>query len=239
MSHPLLAQLERGDAAARRDACAAIARDPSAVLLIEPLRRALDDPDAGVRRAAGDSLVLLGRRAGEVDGLLLDALRGDRPASRFEAARALAELAPPSPKLVPALIEALGSERRDTAWEAARILVDAGRLHAEVTPIVVGLVRAGPSPGARAMAASCLRELAPEHPEAAAVLLEASRDRDVSLRRAAFTALPAVAPFAAPGAVAARCREAAAGDADGSVRTLAARALELIEGDAPDARDAR
>jgi len=233
VSHPLVARLESGDVAERRDACAAIARDPSAVLLLEPLRRALDDPDAGVRRAAGDSLVALGRRAGEVDALLLDVLRGDQPESRFEAARALAELAPPSPKLVPVLVEALGSERRDTAWEAARILVDAGRLHAEVAPIVIGLVRAGPSAGVRAMAAACLRELAPEHAEAARALLDATHDPDTSLRRAAFTALPAVAPFAPPGTVAARCREAAGGDADASVRRLAARALELIEADTP------
>jgi HEAT repeat protein len=229
MSHPLVARLEHGDVAERRDACAAIARDPSAVLLIAPLARALDDADPGVRRAAGDALVALGRRAGEVDAVLLEALRGPRPASRFEAARALAELAPPSPKLVPVLIEALGSERRETAWEAARILVDAGRLHPEVPPIVVGLVRAGPSPGVRAMAAACLRELAPEHPEAAEALLEASRDREASLRRAAFTALPAVAPFAAPGSVTARCREAAREDDDASVRALAARAGELVE----------
>jgi len=232
VSHPLLTQLEGGDVETRRKACDAIALDPSAVLLLEPLCRALEDPDAGVRRAAGNSLVALGRHSGEVDGLLLGVLRGERPESRFEAARALAELAPPSPKLVPALIEALGSERRETAWEAARLLVDAGRMHAEVAPIVIGLVRAGPTPDVRRMAVACVRELAPEHPETAAALLEISREADPGLRRAAFTALPAAAPFT-PDGLAARCREAADDDADASVRTLAARALELIERSAP------
>ena len=229
MTHPLVAQLETGDVAARREACNAIVRDASAVLLLEPLRDALADPDPGVRRAAGNALVQLGRNESEVDTLLLAALRSGGTESRFEAAHALAELAPPSPKLLPALIEALGHERRETAWEAARILVDAGRLHAEVAPIVIGLVRAGPSTAVRSMAIACLRELAPEHPEARVALLEASRDDEGSLRRAAFTALPAVEAYAeANGEVEARCREAAASDRDPTVRTLAERALELI-----------
>ena len=229
MSHPLVARLREGDAAARRATCAAIPDDAAAVLLIEPLGNTLADPDPAVRRAAGDALVRIGREAREVDALLLRVLRGDEPASRFEAARALAELAPPSPKLVPVLVEALASPRRETAWEAARLLVDAGRLHPEVTPIVIGLVRAAPSPAARAMAVACLRELAPEHPGAEPALLEASRDAHASLRRAAFTALPAVTTHLPPGAAsAARCREAAGGDADPAVRRLAARALEII-----------
>jgi HEAT repeat protein len=233
VSHPLVAQLETGDAAARRAACAAIVQDPSAVLLLEPLRDALGDSDPGVRRAAGDALVQLGRQAGEVDALLLGVLRSGRTESRFEAAHALAELAPPSPKLIPALVAALGHERRETAWEAARILVDAGRLHAEVAPIVIGLVRAGPSTAVRCMAVACLRELAPEHPESAKALLEVSRDPEPTLRRAAFTALPSVAPYAAPGEeIGARCRDAAAADPDPAVRTLAERALELIQRDA-------
>jgi HEAT repeat protein len=229
VSHPLVERLECGDAPARRAAAGAIARDPAAALLLEPLARALDDADPGVRRAAGDALVALGRSEREVDRLLLGALRGERAESRFEAARAMAELAPPSPKLVPALVEALSAPRRETAWEAARILVDAGRLHAEVAPLLTGLVRAGPDAAARAMAVACLRELAPERPESAAALLDASRDPDVGVRRAAFTALPALAPFAEPGPIAARCREAAGDDPDASVRSLAERARELIE----------
>lgn len=236
MSHPLVDRLRDGDAETRRAACAAIAEDPSAVLLLEALRDALADPEPAVRRAASRALARLGRETPEVDPLLLEALRGDRPESRFEAARALAELAPPSPKLVPALIEALGSQRRETAWEAARLLVDAGRLHAEVAPIVIGLVRAGPTPGVRSMAVSCLRELAPEHPEAAAALLDAAADPDAGLRRAAFTALPSIAACqppdgAARAALEARCGEAAGSDPDASVRTLADRARALVRGD--------
>jgi HEAT repeat protein len=246
VSHPLAERLRDGDAEARRAACAAIAEDPSAVLLLEPLRDALADPEPAVRRAASRALARLGRETPAVDALLLEALRGDRPESRFEAARALAELAPPSPKLVPVLIETLGCERRETAWEAARLLVDAGRLHAEVPPIVIGLVRAGPTPSVRSMAVSCLRELAPEHPEAAAALLAAAADPDAGLRRAAFTALPSIAACQPPGPVRtdllARCSEAARSDRDASVRSLADRALALVRGNGgagPDGRPTR
>jgi HEAT repeat protein len=225
VSHPLVEQLERGDEAARCKACAAIAEDPAAALLLGPLARALGDASAAVRRAAGDALARLGRSAREVDGLLLAALRGDDPRSRFEAARTLAALAPPAPRLVPVLVEALGSAEPETAWEAARLLADAGRLHAEVVPIVTGLARAGATPAVRRMAIFCLQKLAPERPESVAALLEASRDPDPVLRRAAVMALPAVAE--AEGAVAARLAEAAERDPDPDVRRLAGRAREL------------
>ncbi len=225
VSHPLLAQLRAEDAEARRAACAAIALDPAAVLLLAPLAQALGDGSAAVRRAAGNALVHLGRTLPEVDARLLAALRGDDPRSRFEAARALAELAPPAPRLIPVLVEALGSVEGETAWEAARLLVDAGRLHAEVTPIVTGLVRAGATPAVRRMAIFCLQKLAPERPESETALLEASRDPDPALRRAAVMALPSL--VAAGGAVAERLAEAARDDPDPAVRRLAGRAREI------------
>lgn len=225
MSHPLVEQLQSGDDAARRAACAAIPDDPAAVLLLAPLARALGDASAAVRRAAGDALVRLGRSVSEVDGLLLTALRGDDPRSRFEAARALAALAPPAPRLIPALVETLGSAEREMAWEAARLLVDAGRLHAEVVPIVTGLARAGATPDVRRMAIFCLQKLAPERPESLAALLEASRDPDPALRRAAVLALPALSDASGP--VAERLAEAAERDPDPAVRRLAGRAREI------------
>jgi hypothetical protein len=95
------------------------------------------------------------------------------------------------------------------------------------------------------MAVSCLRELAPEHPEAAAALLEAAADPDATLRRAAFTALPSLASCWADepddgGDFETRCREAARSDPDAGVRTLAGRALELIRNEgATGARENR
>jgi len=226
VSHPLVERLGDPDPAARREACAAIARDPAAALLVEPLGAALADPDPGVRRAAGNALARLGRSSDDVDAVLHAALRGEDRAGRFEAARALAALAPPGPKLLPALLEALESPVGDVAWEAARILVDAGRLHAEVAPIMAGLARAGGSPAARRMAVFCLGKLAPEQPATGETLLEASRDADVALRRAAVSALPGLLE---PGPeVAARLEEASAEDPDPGVRRLAERGRSLM-----------
>jgi len=234
VTHPLVAQLRSEEAPERRAACSAIADDPAAALLIEPLAAALGDPELRVRRAAGDALVRLGRSLPEVDGLLLAALRGEDPASRFEAARALAELAPPAPRLVPALVEALGSREGETAWEAARLLVDAGRLHHEVLPLVTGLVRAGATPALRRMAIFCLRELSPERPETIDALLDASRDPDPALRRAALSALPALLAGAGDGdAVSRRLAEAAREDPDPVARRLAERASELFRQETP------
>jgi HEAT repeat protein len=138
----------------------------------------------------------------------------------------MAELAPPGPKLLPALLEGLASEERDVAWEAARLLVDAGRLHAEVAPILAGLVRAGETAAQRRMAVTCLQKLAPEDPETAKALIEASRDGDVALRRAAVTALSGLVE---PGAgVRTRLDEAATRDPDPAVRRLAERGGELL-----------
>ncbi len=221
----------------RRAACRAALEDPSAVLFLDALVGALADDAARVRRAAGDTLAALGQRHAEVDPLLREALRGDDPLARFEAARILAELAPPAPRLIPALVEALDSPSQETAWEAARLLAATGRLHAEVLPIVTGLVHAGETPSVRRMALFCLRDLAPERPETHEALLAASRSEDPSLRRAAITTLPSLASGAPGGngaraAIAARLEEAAARDPDPAVRALAARAAGLALGPA-------
>lgn len=235
MSHPLRERLTDASPAERRAACRAVPDDPSAVLLLEAVGEALGDSDAGVRRAAGDALVALGRRHPEVDPLLLAALRADGAPRRFEAARALAALAPPAPRLIPALVEALGSAEQEIAWEAARLLVDTGRMHAEVVPIVTGLVHAGPSAGARRMAIFCLGKLAPERPETGEALLAASRSEEPALRRAAVSALPALARSGnACEAVASRLAEAAGSDPDPAVRALAERARTLGGQSEPD-----
>ena len=77
------------------------------------------------------------------------------------------------------MVEALHNTDGDVRWAAARVIVETGRSHAEVLPLLVGLVRGGESPVLRRMATFALRELAPDRPEAAQVLLEASRDADL------------------------------------------------------------
>ncbi len=192
MSHPVIEALRDPDPAVRLAACHDAAIDPSGVLLIDALGDALGDPVRAVVRAAQDALVALGERDRAVDEVLRRALRSQDAGRRFGAAAALARLSPPGPTLLPALVEALGSREGDVRWTAARLLVDTGRLHPEVLGILLGLVRGDARPPVRRMAVFALRELAPDHPECARALVQASRDADVTVRRAALTAMAAL-----------------------------------------------
>jgi HEAT repeat protein len=240
VTHPILEQLASADPAARRAACLAAASDPAATLLTESLCNALGDPVKAVSRAASDALVAIGRQRGDVDPGLRAALHGADRARRFAAAFTLARIAPPGPRLLPALVEALASPDGDVRWAAARLLVETGRVHGEVLALLTGLVRGGESPLVRRMAAFALRELAPDRVEAAAALLEAARDGDLHVRRAALTAMASLA--SPPPAVGAQLLETLSHDPDAAARRLAALALgELGAADPscvqPDARE--
>lgn len=231
MTHPIAERLASSDADTRRAACAAAAEDPAGTLLAPALARALGDPSKAVVRAASDALATIARRAGGVEDVLREALHGESPGARWGAAFTLARLAPPGPRLLPALVEALGSADGDVRWAASRILVDVGRLHGEVLPLLVGLVRGGGTPLVRRMAAYALRSLAPDRPEAARVLLEATYDADLPLRRAALTALAALE--APPPEIPERLVEVLARDRDAPSRRLAALALGELGAAAP------
>ena len=223
MTHPILLRLASPDAETRRSACAEAGEDPAAALLAPALARALGDASKGVTRAASDALVAIVRRGGSIDDVLRGALHSGSQAARWGAAFTLARVEPPGPRLLPALVEALASEDGDVRWAAARILVDAGRLHGEVLALLVGLVRTSESAAVRRMATFALRSLAPDRPEAARVLLEATGDADLRVRRAAFTALAAL--DAPPREVPARLVGALQSDPDAASRRLAALAL--------------
>jgi len=230
VSHPLLAELHSADASRRAAACRAAARDPAGALLAEALVAALDDPAAPVARAAAGALVELARQGGGVMPLLKRALRSGTRAARIQAALALARLEPPGPALLPALVDALAAPEGDLRWSAARVLVDMGRLHGEVLGVLLGLVAGAEQPSARRMASFALRQLAPDRPEAARVLLEATRDGDVAVRRAAVTALAGL--LDPPREVAARLAELR-DDRDPALARLAGLALgELERGEA-------
>ena len=232
MTHPVLERLASADPAQRRAACLDAAQDPAGTLLADALGEALGDPVKAVVRAASDALVEIARRAGGVEGALRSALHSDLPGRRWGAAFTQARLEPPSPRLLPALVEALGSSDGDVRWAAARLIVETGRLHGEVLPLLVGLVRGGESPVLRRMATFALRELAPDRPESARVLLEATRDFDLHVRRAAYTAMASL--LAPPPDVAHRLLEALRADVDAATRRLAALALGEIGAAAPE-----
>jgi HEAT repeat protein len=228
VSHPLREQIASADPQQRAGACRDAAGDPSAVLLIDALGEALGDPDANVARAASEALAEIGARAGEVDAVLRRALHSDRPNARWAAAFASARLAPPGPGLLPALVEALACGAGDVRWRAARLLVENSPVLAEVRPLLLGLAGSDPRPEVRQMAVHCLRELADDDPEAARVLMAATRDRDVRVRRAGLSALAALGD--PPAAIPERLLEAASDDADPPSRRIAEAALRILAG---------
>lgn len=226
MSHPILDRLRSPDPDERRAACLAAAEDPAGTLLADALGEALGDPVKAVVRAASDALVSIGRRAGGVDAVIRDALHSDEPTRRWGAAFTFARLEPPGPRVLPALVEALGSPDGDIRWAAARLLVEAGRRHPEVLPLLLGLVRGGEHAVVRRMATFALRELAPDRPEAAQVLLEATDDPDLHVRRAVYTAMASL--LGPPPQVVEHLLRTLAQDPDAATRRLAALALGEI-----------
>ncbi len=223
MTHPIAQRLRSGDPEERRAACIEAVGDPAATLLLDALGEKLGDPVRAVARSASDALTSLGRRDPAVGGVLRAALHSDGPSRRFGAAFTLARLAPPTPALIPALVEAMSGPDGDVRWAAAKLLVETGRAHGEVLAVLLGLARTADHATCRRMAAYCLRELAPDRPEAARVLLEATFDDDRGVRRAAFTALAALIDPPAP--VRARLCACLADDPDPVVRRIVAVAL--------------
>lgn len=223
MGHPIAERLRHPEPEERRAACAAAAADPAAALLIELLGEALGDAAKSVSQAASDALTAIGRRERQVDSVLRSALRSDSRRRRFAAAYTSVRLGPPTPTLLPALVDCLASADGDERWSAARMLVDLGRLHGEVLGVLVGLVRAGDDPVVRRMASFALRELAPDRPEAARVLAEATRDQQVHVRRAAYSALASL--LDPPAEVGTRLLDALDHEHDLASRRIAAVAL--------------
>jgi glyoxylase-like metal-dependent hydrolase (beta-lactamase superfamily II) len=225
--HPLVARLRDENPQARREACAEAARDPSAVLLVDPLCEALADPEPRVARAASDALVSIGAHDTLVATRLYGALRGASPDGRCWAAFAIARLEPPSIKLLPVLLDGLEREDREIRWSSARLLVELGRLEVEVLPVMLHFVAGDERPRLRRMAVFALRELAPDRPETTRALLAASHSEDPEVRRAA---LPALAPMLEhTEAARARLLEAREQDPDPESRALAASALRALE----------
>jgi len=195
-------------------------------VLLDALAGALGDPVRAVSRAASDALVALAPSVEGAEAVVRRALRGDTPEQRWGAAFTHARLAPPAPVLLPPLVEALGAPDGHVRWAAARLLVDTGRVVGEVLPLLLGLARTDSRPAARRMAAHCLRQLAPDRPEAARVLLAATRDEDRRVRRASFAALTALLDPLPE--VLERLVEALRGDADPASRRIAAVGLGVL-----------
>jgi len=222
----LLAGLASPDPDERRRACLSAPENPSAILLADALGEALGDPEKAVARAASDALVEIATRIGGIESAIRAALRSELPSRRWTAALTAARIRPPGPWLLPPLVEALGSPDGDLRWAAARAIVETGRLHGEVLPLLLAMVRSGEPAVRRRMAIYALRELAPDRIEAAEALLDATRDSDLQVRRAAFTAMAALT-VRLPG-LEKRLLEAIREDDDAAGRRLAALAMGEI-----------
>ncbi len=226
MSRAIVERLKSACAEERIAACRDTVADPAAAAALDALGEALGDPVRAVARAASDALAQL---AGKVDGVVpvvRAALRSDDAARRWHAALASARIEPPTPRLLPAIVEALASAQPEVRWEAARLLVEAGRANPEFLPFAVGLVANGDSATVRSMAVHCVRELGADCPESARALLQATRDRDRSVRRAALTALAGIAQPSREALE--RLREVASDPRDAASQRLAARALDAL-----------
>lgn len=231
--HPVIERMQRADAGEREAACREAAEDPSAALLAEALGEALGDPQKSVARAASDALVRIARVDRGVLRVVREALRSTAPRRRFAAAYTSVRLEPPGTHLLPALIESLADRDGDVRWSAARMLVDVGRLHGEVLGVLVGLARAADAPMVRRMAGFCLRELAPDRPESARALVEASCDADLHVRRGALAAMASL--LDPPADVARRLLQVLDADADPNSRRIASVALGEIGASCPSA----
>ena len=130
---------------------------------------------------------------------------------------------------VPPLVEALGHAQGEERWQVTRALVELGRLHGEVFPVLVALVEGDASPRVRRMALFALRALAPDRPESARVILEASRSPDVTLRRVALSACAGLAT--PPENIPERLAEVLQCDPDPASRRCAAAALRSLATD--------
>jgi len=97
--------------------------------------------------------------------------------------------------------------------------------------VLVGMLRGGEDPVVRRMAAFCLRELAPDRPESASVLVAATHDPDLHVRRAALSALAGL--LDPPPEVCERLLEALMKDEDPAAKRIAAVALGELGAGSP------
>jgi len=123
-------------------------------LSLESLVGALASHDVATRQNARRALVSIGERAAS---LLIKALQDRQDQVRWEAAKALVDIA--SPKAAPALVATLQDGEGGIRWVAAEALIALGP--DAVKPLAQGLVDYPGSPFIRAGAHHILHELVP------------------------------------------------------------------------------
>lgn len=217
----LVRHLQEGDEAQRTAAVERlIALGGGAADVLPEIEKAVLAKDAEVRRAA---VAVLATQPDASRGGLLVALGDADPQIREAASRALGEGG--GKKAVAGLVERLGDEDFRVSAAAGRALVQIGE---PARPALARLVVTG-SPELRDRALRALVELGPT---AIPDLVAAARAMDPGVRASVIESLIMLKPEA--DAVLATYRSAL-GDADGSVRDCAARALQALGADAAPA----
>ncbi len=232
----VMERLRSTSATQRMTACRQMAEMTPTSETIAAFAQALGDTEKCVVRTAVDALAKFASQNNETRTVLHRLLRSPHAAPRWGAVCALLQLEPPTPRMLPILVETLASVDGDLRWAAARHLVEAGRLHPEVQPLLLGLARDPHSAILRRMALYCLRDLSPDDSKTAQVMLEASYDTDLRVRRAAFTAM---APLLDPDPkLLERLLCVAEADSDPGCRRIAPITLSEIARRNPHARNA-
>ena len=222
MSQSLAQRLRARDPATRAAALLEVARQPDSTPYLHDVADALGDADKTVSRTACRVLIALDPKHSEVRPLLRRALASDDADRSWCAVFALAQVGPPGRELVPASVEAMGSTDSDVRWAAGRVLAACAARHDAALRALLGLVTGGATPATQRSAVFALRLLEPRL-ETSSVLIAATRDDDISVKRAALSAL-ASGPHADE-SCALRLQEVLASDADLASRALAAVAL--------------
>ena len=178
-------------------------RGPAAALAAKPLGEALKDPDAKVRLAAAKALGRIGPTAHPAYPALVHALGDDDEAVRKAARASLGTLKKSAGQYVPELSAALKDPSAPVRVFALQALLGMDMDVKKAAPLYAALLK-DEDRGLRLEAARALGKVGPKGRDAAfAALLEAQKDKDPEVRKAAADALAAMDP--GPPATCRRC----------------------------------
>jgi HEAT repeat protein len=207
-------------------ALALIEIDPETKALVPALINALSDENDLIRERAAEALEKIGPEAKTAVPALIEALKDKNKDLRVRSAVALGMIGADAKAVVAALTEALSDE---DIWVRLRAAVALEKINPETKAAVPALIDALKDEYARWQAARALRNIGSK---AVLALVEALKDKDKGVRKAAAFALGLIGQEAKP-AVSALIE--ALKDENDSVRSYAAEALGRIGSEAKTA----
>ena len=196
----LLAALANASPTERADAALALRLYSANAANADPLSKALDDPDAHIRRAAAQALGYFGAGAAGALPTLIKWLESE-PKSRRAAIETLANLGANATDAAAPLARTVAEDAWPDDPEFPKTLVRALRPHAAVAvPALTGYIRSG-SPEIRVRSAKALGLLGAAAAEALPALVELAQSADEAEAHAAYDALRLIGPEKDPEAI--------------------------------------